>query len=449
MILRLVATLCLAVAPALAQRPITGMPVPELSFLDDTVHAFMDTSLVRGVVLGVADQGRIIYMRGFGWQDEALTEPLQENAVMRIASITKTFTAAIIIDLVDRGLLSLDDQAFDIAHDGSGILDLEPFPTAGSLLLDNIRISHLLQHTAGWDRIENFDLTTRELQIQDEMGLAQLPTRAETMRWILGHPLQHVPGSEYEYSNEGYVALGLIAEQVSGIDLLSYVRTYLLTEDLWFPMTDIFMGFTREADVDQREPFYNTPWFTTNVFDPDGPDVRASYGGRYIEIRNGQGRIVAGAAPLLHHAHRFYLNGDERGQPIGEVHVTRNHGGALAGSNSLLRQRDDGIDYIILTNRYVDVTHAVQLGNLLQDVLDANVVPPLDETVDCRWMDFGYGGAEQGSYEMPFGSVNDLGSVPPFSKVKIKPGSSAWTGVVTRGKLLLTSTRTGSAVIGK
>lgn len=445
----LAAAVILIAGTAGAQPPTSGKPVPELSFLDDIVHAYMDTTDAKGVVLGVSHQGRPIFWRGYGWSDENQTVPMQETATFRVASINKTFTAAVIRDLINLGLLDLSDRAFDLGQPGGGILNLEPFPVLADVRFRDITIEHLLLHKGGWDRDTEHDPTNRELVIQGDMGLAQLPSIRETMRWALGQDLQFAPGTDEQYANIGYLALGLIAEQVSGTDLISYVRTHLLTDELWFPTSDFFMGRTFAADQDPREPHYIFPNTWVNVFDPDGPRVPAPYGGWNHEQKDGYGRLVANAIPLLHLAHRVYLNGNGRGLPIGDTHVSSEHGGALWGACGVLRQRDDGIDFVIMVNGYKDDRHyAKEIRTLIGNAIHPAIQWP-DETVDCRWLDFAHVGEEQGSYDLPYGSINDLGNIPAYSKVKFKSGTSPWTGVVTRGHLELSTTAGGAVVIGR
>ncbi len=449
----LVVTVAMLLSPssAEAQRPVSGMPVPVLYMMDDMVQAYMDSFELDSAVVGFSFRGRIIYLRGFGWEDENLEIPLQENATFRVASITKTFTAAIIRDLVDRGMLGLNDIAFDVGQSGGGILDLPPFPAMIDPRIGDITVWYLLQHTAGWDRNLAPDLTGDDLLIQAEMGLSQLATREEMMRWILGHDLQHDQGAENNYSNEGYHALGLIAEQVSGIDLLTYVRTYLLKDELWFPAEDIFMGRSFAADQDPREPYYNYPYYVTNVFDPDGPEVYAPYGGWNHEVKESYGSIVSSGIPLLHQANNFQLNGTDRGLPLDEFHGTYNHGGAQRGNNSLLQQRSDGIDYIIMTNRYdtVEMIHARRIGFRINKLLLQYYIPWPYETVDCTWFDLNYSGAEEGTYNLPFGAVNDLDNINPFTKVKFKPGSTSWTGVLNQDHIAISAQGGGSMIFGQ
>jgi len=185
-VLAVAMSVCLFPALSGAQVPVSGKPVPALSFLDGTIQTYMTEHYVDAAVVGISYFGKTVYCRGFGWSDRDKQNPLQENATFRVASITKTFTAAVIMDLVDRELLDLEDHAFDLGQPGGGILDLVPFPPSDPIdpRLRNITVYHLLHHTGGWDRDLVTDPTNQELVIQNAMGLSELPTAEETMRWV-------------------------------------------------------------------------------------------------------------------------------------------------------------------------------------------------------------------------------------------------------------------------
>ena len=455
----LVGLLLVLVPAAWAQNvPISGKPVPELSFLDGPIQLYLDIEEINAAVVGVSYYGEIVYMRGFGWSDRELTNPLQETATFRVASITKAFTAAMIMDLEYKGMLDLDEFAFDLGQPEGGILNLEPFPgpDPGDSHLADVTVRHLLFHEAGWDRDSDAgDLTGRgsELLVKGEMGLASLPTQEEFMRWTLGQPLQNAPGDSTDYSNVGYMALGLVAAQKSGTDLLSYVRTHLLTTGLWFPLEDLFQGRGLAEFQDPREPHYNYEFNWTNVYNPS-QEVWAPYGGWDHELKEYFGRIVASAAPLLHLAHRYFLNDEDRGKPIQTTaHGRHMHGGALLGARSELWQGPDGYDIVVMTNRYggtVTPDSAKDIRNLVINLIEDNQPDWPTETVDCRWFDFSYPWIDQeGTYDRPFDEVDDLGNIPAWSKVKFKPGSSPWTGVITRGHIALSAEAGGSVVIGQ
>ena len=87
-----------ATQTATAVPAISGRPVPELTDLDDIMTTFMDANSITAGVLGVVQNGRIVYLRGFG--EDYNGNDLPENALMRIASLSKPITAACIRQLV-------------------------------------------------------------------------------------------------------------------------------------------------------------------------------------------------------------------------------------------------------------------------------------------------------------------------------------------------------------
>ncbi|MDX1467195.1 MAG: serine hydrolase, partial [Halomonas sp.] len=185
------------------------------------------------------------------------------------------------------------------------------------------------------------------------------PGRVNTIRYILSQPLQHDPGARYAYSNIGYLVLGLIVEQVSGQGLVDFVHDQLLAP-LGVGRSEVIAGRTFPWDRDAREPWYDYPYLTTNVFDPDGPRVRWPDGGWDHESRVGQGGLVASTRALLafYGAH-YAWNSLVPGSPgIGETRSSEesfrwasSHRGSLPGTDTLARQRGDGIDYVVLFNQ--------------------------------------------------------------------------------------------------
>lgn len=156
--------------------------------------------------------------------DLAHGRPLLPTAAVRVASITKTFTAAAVLRLVESNRLGLDDP---IAPLTSGtILDALG---EGGYQIDEMTVRHLLQHTAGlydfgadpdYDR-EAFARPTHRW------------TRLEQISWAMlhGKPVAP-PGTQYHYSDTGYSVLGDILERVTGDSLGTAYRTLLDFERL-------------------------------------------------------------------------------------------------------------------------------------------------------------------------------------------------------------------------
>src|SRR5262245_12852239 len=91
---------------------------------------------VAGVSVGVARHGEVFLVQGFGLADLESESPATEHTVYRIGSMTKQFTAAAVMQLVEEGRLALDDPLTKLAPD---------FPVAGHV----VTLRHLLNHTSG------------------------------------------------------------------------------------------------------------------------------------------------------------------------------------------------------------------------------------------------------------------------------------------------------------
>ena len=440
---------------ALAQLPESGKFVPELAVFDQTMQDFMQSNGIQAGVLGVMKDGVIVYLRGFGWQNRNHTVTLPENAMMRLASVTKPVTAAGIRKLTTWGTIGLFDYAFSLGQITPGILAYDAFPSLGDDRLRDITVAQLLAHRGGWDRAVAGDLTYKEIEIAADMGVASPPGRIRTVRWIMGQSLQEDPGAEYHYSNIGYLLLGLILEQESGTDYISFIRQHVLTESMWFPHTEFELGRTFPADRNPREPWYDEDALGINVFDPYSinPFVRRPDGTWDHEARVGQGRLVSSAVPLLNYLETYTVNNPDIGTPLTQ-RILRNHGGSLAGTNTLARQRPDGVNYVFLVNkRNLDAEEdgfSNAFRTAFDAVLDAGGFVWPTEAVDGTWFDFAYSGTEHGSYNRPYNSLDDLtpANVPPYSKVRIKDGSTSWTGVIDSPHVRFHAPAGASAIIG-
>ncbi len=150
---------------------------------------------VAGIQLGVADDsGRIALVSG----TRADSTPLGPTARYPITSITKTMTATLILQLVAEGKIGLDDP----------LPRLSSVPTLD--LGERVTLRHLLRHTSGllpYDRSPGYAaVSQREL------------SAAEAVALVADQPLEFAPGSQFAYSNTGFLALGLLAEQLTGLD---------------------------------------------------------------------------------------------------------------------------------------------------------------------------------------------------------------------------------------
>lgn len=439
---------------ARAEFPVTGRPVPDLTWCDLMMINYMVPRDITGGLLAIMRNGCVVYQRGFGWHNEGQSVPIPENALVRIASCTKPITAAAIRKLITAGYFSLGDDAFNVGQAGGGVLNVNPWPSLGDSRIDDITIDHLLRHRGGWNRDLVGDWTYRECQIASDMDVSAPPGRQRTINWILGKALQFTPGSDYQYSNIGYLSLGLIVEQETGLNHITYLRQNVLTPDMWVPSVNFRQGRTFKADQPLREAFYDAGGGSC-VFDSQCGacgllSVDAPYGSWDHEARIGQGGIVLSPETMLEFLNRYRVGvSGSIGLPLDPANlVNESHNGALRGVNSLAWQRSDGVNVFIWFNQDPDEGHHGEaMKDLLDPLLDAQADWPTT-CVDGFWVaPFLAPYRYFGSYNSEFmGLANALGETTDGSKLNLKPGNYAWTGTITEKTLLRAPL--GSAVIG-
>lgn len=150
-----------------------------------------------GAAAIITKDGRTLWVGAVGLADVAAREPITPDTVFRLGSITKQFTAAMILQLVEEGRVKLDQPIGAILPD---------LPAAWG----SVTVRQLLNHSSGVPSYT--DLPTWALS-----GAAAKPT---TTRQLIDltreQPLHFAPGTEFRYSNTGYVLLGAIVEQIDG-----------------------------------------------------------------------------------------------------------------------------------------------------------------------------------------------------------------------------------------
>lgn len=366
--------------------PINGCEVDYLGDVDALMTDFMCDREIPGAALAISMDGVVVYERALGWSDEQRSISLDPDALMRIASVSKPITAAAIRELIDDGVLSINSRAFDLGQPGGGVLPIDPFPSLGDARLGDVTIDHLLQHRGGWDRDAVGDLTYREVLIANAMGIPSPPGRSNTLRYILGQPLQVDPGAEYHYSNIGYLTLGLIVEHLSGQPLIEFVHDRVLGP-LGVEESEHLAGRTFAADQNPREPRYHSPAGATNVYEPNGASVPWAYGGWDHEARVGQGGQITTTRTLLAFLNERYISGPSIGAPLPpdlNPGYRRNHTGSLSGTESLARQRGDGISYAVIFNKRSSTSpnHASSIRTALDALFDSDDIDWPDTPVE-------------------------------------------------------------------
>jgi CubicO group peptidase (beta-lactamase class C family) len=184
--------------------------------IDELVTAYAKQYKFNGSVL-VVNKGKVVFSKGYGFKNAKDTTYNDVNTVYQLGSVTKQFTAAIILQLQEQKKLSVQDKLNKYFPD---------YPQG-----DKITIEQLLTHTSG---IYNY---TNDGGFMS--GSATKPsTRENMMALFKDKPLNFEPGSKWSYSNSGYSLLGYIIEKVAGKPYEQVVR-----ERIFLPLNMTHSGF--------------------------------------------------------------------------------------------------------------------------------------------------------------------------------------------------------------
>ncbi|NII26468.1 serine hydrolase [Pseudoflavitalea sp. X16] len=178
--------------------------------IDDLMGRYVDNGKFNGSVL-VVENGKVIFKKGYGLANMEWNIPNTPDTKFRLGSLTKQFTAMLIMQLVEQGKLKLEGKITDYLTD---------YPKAAG---DKITIHHLLTHTSGIPNYTNlpaFKTFNRNRY-----------KPADFLKQFSDLPLEFEPGSAFAYSNSGYFLLGAIIEKVTG-------KTYekVLQENIFTPL---------------------------------------------------------------------------------------------------------------------------------------------------------------------------------------------------------------------
>lgn len=178
--------------------------------VDSLVRDYAERSHIPGFAYGIIVDGKVVHVATGGYRDIASGAMVDGSSVFRIASMTKSFTAAAILQLRDSGALSLEDPVERYVPELASLR----YPTSDS---PRITIRHLLSHSTGFP--EDNPWGDQQLSLPDS-GMSAL------MR--SGIPFSTAPGTAYEYSNYGFAILGRVVSNVSGMPYARYVNEHLL-----------------------------------------------------------------------------------------------------------------------------------------------------------------------------------------------------------------------------
>ncbi|TYB76412.1 serine hydrolase [Bizionia myxarmorum] len=312
--------------------------------LDKLIDSYTEYHKFNGSVL-VAENGKVIYKKGFGMANMEWDIPNKPDTKHRLGSITKQFTAMLILQLVEAGKIDLQTPIAKY---------LPNYPKANA---SKITTHHLLTHSSG---IPNY--TSFPGFMEKNSRIPYTPT--ELINVFSETPLDFEPGERFSYSNSGYVLLGDLIEKVSGKSyeqmLQENIFTPLNMKDSGFDHYETILknrasgysksanGFINSSYIDMSVPYaagslYSTVedlhlWdqalYTNKLITKESMDL---FFGEHISARG------------AHYGYGWSIGNEGIGS-TDETIETISHGGGINGFNTLISRATSDKSLIVLLN---------------------------------------------------------------------------------------------------
>jgi CubicO group peptidase (beta-lactamase class C family) len=336
--------------------------------LDKAVRDYVAAHDFSGSVL-VRRGGRTLFRDGFGVANRAFDVPARSDTVYRIASITKLFTAALILQLRDEGRIDL------AAPVGTY---LPNYPRNGA---DRIPIGNLLNHTSG---LANMDqVKSYQDAVTNGMPSFQTPLTSQQLleRYASGPPVRKT-NEAFDYNNADYVVLGKVVEAVTRMPfevalaervlkplamrhsgLMQHSQILRNLADTYF-RPDAKTGFINDL------PVYEENWFAAGAMYSTVDDLatfaEALWGGHVVKADSLRAMMTPGLG-------KYGLGLWVRTMKLkGRVHITGERYGSIMGANGLLFVvPDEKLTIVILAN-----TNAADMGDFVDQIASAAAEEP-------------------------------------------------------------------------
>jgi CubicO group peptidase (beta-lactamase class C family) len=189
------------------QMPAWDRPVSDFA---EQLRQQVGEDAVGGIAAGIMVDGDLVWAQGFGWSDREKRVPMTASAISRTGSISKSVTALLLMRLVDRGVVGLDEPVERYLPEFARV-------SRRRMDADAVTFRHLASHTAGLVREPSNvrEMVTGPLDLWEERIIESLANTA----------YDSIPGARYQYSNIGFGILGLALSRAAGRPFIEMVQS--------------------------------------------------------------------------------------------------------------------------------------------------------------------------------------------------------------------------------
>lgn len=355
--------------------------MPAIAAIDLNIQSFIKRAKIRGASLAVVKDGAIVYARGYGYADANTKTPVEPDHLFRIASVSKLITATGIMQLVQQGILSLDQKVFG----PEGILNDSIYTTYKDPRYEKITVKMLLNHSAGWSGKRPDPMFSKEL-VSKVMHKPLPLTLPDVIGFVFRNNLDFEPGLRSSYSNFGYVLLGEIISKVAKTDYETYIKHNVL-EPLGITTAHITSNIPDEKGPQEVSYYDLRSKGVVQAWDGSGKMVPRNAGGNDLKLLGPAGGWVASSLDIAKlligvagYEQHSLLSKDIVNemttrqttlQPLGWI-GSDNEGrfwrsGSLSGTSAMVVKEKNGLSWVFLSNT------STAAGNKLPHIIDSVV----------------------------------------------------------------------------
>lgn len=311
---------------------------------------------IPGLSAAIVQGDQVVWTQGFGLADAEQLTPARPETVFRIASISKPITAVAVMQLVERGLVALEDpiQKF-----------VPSFPRKPQ---GEIRIRHLLTHTSGIRHYRGSEFSLAE----------SFPTLDRAIGVFRQDPLEFAPGERYLYSTYGYNLLQGVVESVTGQTFNDYLRAAIFTPA---GMSATYLERPQELVRHRARQYVRGPsplsWLNAPYVDLSvkwaGGGLIASAGDiARFDIALNHGKLLRADTLEKMYTSGRLNDGSATGYGLGWMvrqqgnrQFIAHSGGAMGGTTYFIREPKTRLAAVVLTN----LDNVARLGDLAEQLM--------------------------------------------------------------------------------
>ncbi len=323
--------------------------------IDALVQQYVANKQFNGSVL-VAEKGQVIFKKGYGMANMEWLIPNAPDTKFRLGSITKQFTAMLIMQLVEKGTLTLAGHVTDYLPD---------YPKATG---DKITIHHLLTHTSGIPNYTSFPGFFQTKSRDPYKPDAFLKTFADM-------PLDFEPGSNYSYSNSAYFLLGAIIEKATGKSYADVLKEHILAplqlKDTGYDLSNPILPKRAAGYEKQGAGYINAPYLDMSIPYAAGSlystveDLYKWDQALYTDkLLSASGKATMFTPFLSNYAYGWGVGKTKVGNQKDSLQLLE-HGGGINGFNTMISRNPTDKQLVVLLNN----TGGAPLGAMKQNIL--------------------------------------------------------------------------------